>query len=90
MDISINLEPASRGRGLGPAVIRQATARLFRAGVDTVVAEIKKENSHSVRAFEKAGYRFLDAVDKTVEDTGEVVPIFRLIAQRPADGEGPE
>ncbi len=79
VDISINIEPDSRGQGLGPRFIRAATERALETGVDAVVAEIKKNNPSSVRVFEKSGFAYWDEIDKTVEDTGEVVPIFRYI-----------
>ena len=82
VDISINIEPDSRGQGLGPRFIRAATERALETGVDAVVAEIKKNNPSSVRVFEKSGFAYWDEIDKTVEDTGEVVPIFRYIHRR--------
>jgi len=78
VEMSINLAPEERGKGLGSAIIFRATQHLFEQGYTVVVAEVKRENIASVRAFEHAGYLFYDANEHELE-TGERVPIYRLI-----------
>ncbi len=56
--ISINLAPAQRGRGLGPALILLGCRELRRAhGEMEIHAFIKPGNAASVRAFERAGFQ---------------------------------
>lgn len=89
VEIGINIAPSQRGKGLGSQIIRRATERLFRAGFESVLAEIRQVNTASVRAFEKAGYLFHDTGSHTVMESGEVVPIFRYVARRPTAPSGP-
>jgi UDP-2,4-diacetamido-2,4,6-trideoxy-beta-L-altropyranose hydrolase len=61
--VSINIAPAQRGRGLGPAVLRSTACKFFsESDVRKIVALIKPENRASVAAFERAGYHLLDEV----------------------------
>lgn len=83
VSIDVNLAPERRGQGLGAIVLERVRRRIFSQGVDIAVAEIKRENAASFRAFEKAGFCFLDEQIHTVEDTGERVPIFRLMRRKP-------
>lgn len=76
-DISIAVAPSMRGRGVGRAVIAAAMRALRRAGVTEVVAEIRPENTASRRAFEAAGFTFLDECVKHIADTGDRFPIVR-------------
>jgi RimJ/RimL family protein N-acetyltransferase len=63
-EISIALDPESRGMGLGTAAIRSASDLLINTGrVRTIVALIKSHNEGSVRAFNKAGYHVVDGSD---------------------------
>lgn len=56
-DISISLDSALRGEGLGPEVIRLACERLFaERAVQVVYATIKSNNAASIRAFMRAGF----------------------------------
>lgn len=72
--ISIALAPASRGRGLGPWVIREACARILQTGrARSVLALVRAENAPSRAAFLRAGF---------VEDGDTVVrgcPALRLV-----------
>jgi UDP-2,4-diacetamido-2,4,6-trideoxy-beta-L-altropyranose hydrolase len=55
--ISTSLAPDRRGRGLGAAVIRSASAQLFAlTDVARIHALIKRDNERSRAAFERAGY----------------------------------
>ncbi|OPX92791.1 MAG: Spore coat polysaccharide biosynthesis protein SpsE [Pelotomaculum sp. PtaB.Bin104] len=81
VSIGINLNPQMRGSGFGNNIIKKGTCHLFNQGYDTVVAEIKQNNIASIIAFEKAGFRYFDQIDKKIEDTGETIPIFRYIVK---------
>ena len=70
-EISISLDPAARGRGLGRKAIREA-CELFTSRASgpahaiTVVARVKRSNQSSLRAFCSAGFRDLDTGDSGV------------------------
>ena len=79
VDISINVAPEARGRGLGVEILRAASDRLRRDGVDAIYAEVRAENAASIRAFETAGYASLGPAEKLIEDTGERAAIVRFV-----------
>ncbi|MBD3426532.1 MAG: GNAT family N-acetyltransferase [Candidatus Omnitrophica bacterium] len=58
--ISVNLNPAFFGKGLGSGLIRSATGSFLneRPEVKTITANIRSDNIASKKAFEKAGYRY--------------------------------
>jgi len=56
--VSVHLNPACMGQGLGSRVIRAGTEQFLKEiGAITVIARIIKGNLASVKAFAKAGYR---------------------------------
>lgn len=59
VDLFIGEEDAI-GRGLGPQILRSFTADVVfaRESTHAVVAGIEPDNARSLRAFEKAGFRF--------------------------------
>lgn len=62
--LTISVAASSRGGGYGPWIIRRGCAKLRReTGIDTFVALIRPENSASIRAFEKAGFRARETVE---------------------------
>ncbi|MEI6986302.1 MAG: GNAT family N-acetyltransferase [Rhodospirillaceae bacterium] len=79
VDISINLAPGWRGRGLGTAILRAASDYLLAAGIDTIHAEIRCGNAASLHAFTAAGYQALGEAQKLVIDTGETASIWRFV-----------
>lgn len=65
--VSVNLDPAARGRGLGARALAAACRGLFaRRRVGRVRAIIRVENRASRRAFEKAGFRRAQAAGDAV------------------------
>ena len=56
--IGINVDKNFRGKGYGGRILRLATGRFILLTGLPVYAYIKPENHASVRAFEKAGYRY--------------------------------
>jgi aminoglycoside 6'-N-acetyltransferase len=59
-------EPDLIGRGLGPAILAQSTSEVVFADSDThaVVAAVEEPNRRSWRAFEKAGFKHVRAVEE--------------------------
>lgn len=67
--ISINMAPESRQRGLGSAVILVACRQIVTSGVAArVTALIKPDNSPSVRAFRRSGFRETSLVEVAGQD----------------------
>lgn len=60
-EININLNPECLGIGLGSRVISEATNTFFSCHVEIkkVVAKIISQNCASIKAFSKAGYKFI-------------------------------
>lgn len=80
VDISINLAPEARGKGLGALILTTALSHLRDNGVDSVYAEILTKNDRSSRAFVKAGFTAIGDASKLVADTGETHSIHRFLA----------
>lgn len=55
--ISLETEPAARGRGIAPKVVNHARATMADLGITRLYARIWHSNIASLRAFEKAGWR---------------------------------
>jgi N-acetylneuraminate synthase len=80
VDVSINVAPAARGRGLGRAVLQLGAEYVRRScGVDAIVAEVRIDNERSRRSFRSAGFREIGCADKVIADTGERCRISRFI-----------
>jgi RimJ/RimL family protein N-acetyltransferase len=58
-EVSINLAPVHRGRGLGEAMLRLA----LQSTPERLIAHVKDENLASRRLFERCGLRLLDTHD---------------------------
>lgn len=77
-EISLAVVPTVRGRGLGTAMIRDAsTTALASLPVGQVIAHVRAENAASRQAFERAGF----VADG--ETTREGVPLLRFRLERP-------
>lgn len=75
-EISVSLDARARGRGVGTALITQASRRgAAELGLEEILARIKPGNAGSLRAFAKAGYRY------AAESAEEVVLRWRGGAQ---------
>lgn len=55
-DVSIYLDPAQSGRGLGREVLKAGVAYARRVGIDLLTASIKESNARSQAAFTAAGF----------------------------------
>jgi RimJ/RimL family protein N-acetyltransferase len=57
-EVHVTVAPAARGRGLGARVLRESAPMALEAlDVGAITAMILRDNTRSVRAFERAGYR---------------------------------
>jgi sialic acid synthase SpsE/RimJ/RimL family protein N-acetyltransferase len=81
VDISINLAPNRRGKGLGSAALQAVSAYLLGLGVDTIYAEVRPENVASYRAFVRGGFLDLGLATKQVPDTGETCAVHRFVKE---------
>ncbi|CAN7553807.1 GNAT family N-acetyltransferase [Neorhizobium sp. LjRoot104] len=59
IDISIG-NPRLVGIGHGSAIIRQLVAELFEKGAKRIVIDPDPDNAQAIRAYEKAGFRYVD------------------------------
>jgi aminoglycoside 6'-N-acetyltransferase len=55
--IDLFVDPAIRGRGVGPAAVRQVVAMLLERGHHRITIDPAVANAAAVRAYEKAGFR---------------------------------
>jgi len=74
--ISISIDEKHRGKGLGSIILQKATKKFVNKKQLSVVAYIKKENTASIKSFEKAGYRFVkeeevDGIERVVYKSDE-------------------
>ena len=79
VDISINVAPEARGRGVGTRIIALASARALEQA-DAVLAEIRPGNAASVKAFLAAGYSRIE--NGTHEVEGVAVAVERFVLRR--------
>ena len=77
-EISINVAPDFRNKGLGTDILRTINPWVKEQGFDEIIAEIKAENIASQKAFTKAGYHFQTTLEKEIPETGEVIKIQRF------------
>jgi len=83
VDVSINIDPQLRKKGLGTAVLiavtNQLGGTLRTMGIYELLAEIKLDNVHSQKAFESAGFKFISEASHLLA-SGVSVPVkqFRL------------
>lgn len=82
VDISINIRPGKREKGLGQAALRAVKAHLSKHfAVDSIYAEVRQENRASHRTFLGSGFTDLGLAPKHIPDTGETCQIHRFIAE---------
>lgn len=79
-EVSINVAPLWRNKGIGQKVLQQAQVWAAQQGYDDLYAEVKRENAISIKAFLHAGFRQLNDDVKLIFDTGEKCPISRFLA----------
>ena len=89
-DISINVAPEFRGKGIGTLCLSEIQGWLVKQGYDDVYAEVKTDNVKSQKAFTKAGFHRLEDCVKLIEDTGESFDIVRYLARLTPEDHGRE
>lgn len=97
-EVSVTLDEAARGRGLGSAVIAAGTRQLANALGEshTVIAQVKAANLASMKAFLAAGYKLLGyrrsdsstPLGSVEVADAETAPDETLVAQLQWDGAG--
>ncbi len=78
-EVSINVAPQFRGRGVGSGALNLAARAVEALGGDSLRAEVRVINEASLACFCKAGFRDLGRRIKHVADTGEDADIHVLV-----------
>ncbi len=93
VDISINIDPARRGKGLGKltlsSVVQQLGGTLRALGMNSLLAEIKLDNISSQKAFMAAGFKYLDEVEHPSVNSQSNVKIKRYQCELVSTAQGP-
>ena len=71
VDISINISPEARGKGIGTKVLKACIEYLCKKGIACIYAEVLSHNVASIKTFKAAGFSFIEQKEKIVADTGE-------------------
>ena len=59
VEVSVYIEPASRGMGIGAELLNAVTAEGGKSNNHTVLSRITSDNFASIRIHEKAGYKMI-------------------------------
>jgi ribosomal protein S18 acetylase RimI-like enzyme len=86
VDISINIAPASRAKGLGRKVIAACLEHLRSRGVESVYAEVLAHNDTSIKTFTAVGFKPIGRKDKLNPDSGETDRVQQFVAELTAPG----
>jgi len=78
-DISINLAPNFRGKGIGITLLGAALDHLGKQGIDSVYTEVRNGNEASLKTFDAAGFTALDEIDRRIDDLEETFRVRRFI-----------
>ena len=65
-EISINVSPKHRGKGVGTMAIRESLPCIKECGVDLVIAKIKTINEPSIKCFTKVGFCLIEQNDNKI------------------------
>lgn len=79
-DISINVSPEWRHKGLGVKILQLAKSWIHQQGYNDLYAEVKENNTISQKAFLQAGFRQLSNAHKSIFNTNELIPILRFLS----------
>ncbi|MFX3636806.1 MAG: N-acetyltransferase family protein [Candidatus Pristimantibacillus sp.] len=68
-EISINIAPQYRGRGLGSVIVRESSrqALLWKSGLLVITAFVKQSNKASLKCFANAGYEQINRNHDTIK-----------------------
>jgi RimJ/RimL family protein N-acetyltransferase len=81
-DISVMIAPEHRAKGYGASLVALGTDYVHAQGWRNVLAEIKPENTPSLRLFAQVGYQFLDEHARYVHDLPAPVLVRRFVHQK--------
>jgi len=84
-EISIQIDPKFRGKGLGTAALEQIHPWILNRGYTAIYAEVKKENLSSQKMFSKAGYGFIGLAEKVLDDGAHVLIMRYLLELAPSN-----
>ena len=76
-EISINVSPKFRGKGIGTVALIEISSWIKQQGYDDVYAEIKNGNTISIKAFSSASYEDIGCFEKNIG--GDKVSYRRLV-----------
>lgn len=79
VEVSINIAPEERGKGIGVAALIELQSYLKGWGVDDVYAEIRQHNRISIQTFERSGFKEFYRGNKLLHHTGEHIPIISYL-----------
>jgi aminoglycoside 6'-N-acetyltransferase len=68
--VDLFVDPAVRGRGVGPEAIRRVVAMLFARGHHRVTIDPAASNTAAIRAYEKVGFRRVGVMRAYERDAG--------------------
>ena len=63
-EFSVNISPKRHGKGFGSEAIRLGSDHAYTDWGVPIMAWIRKDNTASVKAFEKAGYTYWGSADR--------------------------
>lgn len=80
VSVSMNVSPDMRRKGIGKKTLDHGSFYLKSDNViKHILAEIRTNNEGSIRTFTKAGYIYLDNIEKIIDDTGEIFQVYRYV-----------
>lgn len=75
LEVSICIAPKSRGKKVASKALEALDALVQEKGIETLYAEVKKENEASLKAFTNAGFKNAGVREKIVSDTGNAAKV---------------
>lgn len=78
-EISINVAPYYRGKGIGTKILKELQSWVAQQGYDDIYAQVKSENTASRQAFLAAGFQSIGDIEFIIPDTEERVRICRFV-----------
>lgn len=79
---SVAVDPASRGKGIGRALLEAAENAAIDAGFAYMRLEVRRDNAETIRLYRKAGYRKLGEVGDYYEDGMEALRFEKALAPK--------
>jgi sialic acid synthase SpsE/RimJ/RimL family protein N-acetyltransferase len=79
-EISLNVAPFARGRGIGTKALLQVKDWIERQGYDDICAEIFPDNQRSQKVFEQAGFKKACESTKSSPSDGHVTSFYTYLS----------